>query len=127
MRRVWKASTPAPISNSATSPAATDGGPLHGQTINSDRPRFRWAGARCAQQRAADCRRAELRATAAGTKHPGTDLRLAQPLPPGQYFWRVASRDGNGHQGRYGQALPLQLSNEPVDRPCSRLRPRVAN
>lgn len=90
--------------------------PLHGQTINSDRPRFRWSqapGARSSVlQIAADpvfLQPLQEQAT------NGTDLRLAQPLPPGQYFWRVASRDGNGHQGRYGQALPLQLSNEPVD------------
>lgn len=56
-----------------------------------------------------------------------TDLRLAQPLPPGQYYWRVASRDAEGHQGRYGQALPLQLSNEPVDPALQPPRPRTAS
>jgi hypothetical protein len=90
--------------------------PLHGQTVNSDRPRFRWTqapGARSSVlQIAAEPTFLQPLQEQAGQ---GTDLRLAQPLPPGQYFWRVASRDGNGHQGRFGQALPLQLSNEPVD------------
>ncbi|TDV31633.1 FecR domain-containing protein [Stenotrophomonas sp. CC22-02] len=90
--------------------------PLHGQTINSDRPRFRWSqapGARSSVlQIASD---PTFQQPLQEQASHGTDLRLAQPLPPGQYFWRVASRDGNGHQGRYGQALPLQLSNEPVD------------
>lgn len=90
--------------------------PLHGQTINSDRPRFRWSqapGARSSvlQIAAEPSFRQPLQEQATHA----TDLRLAQPLPPGQYYWRVASRDAEGHQGRYGQALPLQLSNEPVD------------
>ncbi|MBN5150588.1 FecR domain-containing protein [Stenotrophomonas maltophilia] len=90
--------------------------PLHGQTINSDRPRFRWSqapGARSSVlQIAADASFVQPLQEQTST---GTDLRLAQPLPPGQYYWRVASRDANGHQGRYGQALPLHLSDEPVD------------
>ncbi|WP_075677014.1 FecR domain-containing protein [Stenotrophomonas sp. TD3] len=90
--------------------------PLHGQTINSDRPRFRWSQAPGARSSVLQI------AAEPGFQQPlqeqathATDLRLAQPLPPGQYYWRVASRDAEGHQGRYGQALPLQLSNEPVD------------
>ncbi len=90
--------------------------PLHGQTINSDRPRFRWSqapGARSSVlQIAADSSFVQPLQEQTST---GTDLRLAQPLPPGHYFWRIASRSADGHQGRYGQALPLQLSNEPVD------------
>ncbi|HHA2650353.1 TPA: FecR domain-containing protein [Stenotrophomonas maltophilia] len=90
--------------------------PLHGQTINSDRPRFRWSqapGARSSVlQIAADSTFVQPLQEQTST---GTDLRLAQPLPPGHYFWRIASRSADGHQGRYGQALPLQLSNEPVD------------
>jgi len=90
--------------------------PLHGQTINSDRPRFRWSqapGARSSVlQIAADSTFVQPLQEQTST---GTDLRLAQPLPPGHYFWRIASRGADGHQGRYGQALPLQLSNEPVD------------
>ncbi|OBU65072.1 peptidoglycan-binding protein LysM [Stenotrophomonas maltophilia] len=90
--------------------------PVHGQTINSDRPRFRWSQAPGAHSSVLQI------AAEPAFLHPlreqsstNTDLRLSQPLPPGQYFWRVASRDGNGRQGRYGQALALQLSNEPID------------
>ncbi|HFK2895486.1 TPA: FecR domain-containing protein [Stenotrophomonas maltophilia] len=90
--------------------------PLHGQTINSDRPRFRWSqapGARSSVlQIAADSTFVQPLQEQTST---GTDLRLTQPLPPGHYFWRIASRSADGHQGRYGQALQLQLSNEPVD------------
>ncbi|HDS0949561.1 TPA: FecR domain-containing protein [Stenotrophomonas maltophilia] len=90
--------------------------PLHAQAVNSDRPRFRWTqapGASSSVLQIADepMFLQPLQEQAA----TGTDLRLATPLPPGQYFWRVASRDGQGHQGPYGQALPLQLTDEPVD------------
>nr|WP_254051141.1 FecR domain-containing protein [Stenotrophomonas sp. ESTM1D_MKCIP4_1] len=90
--------------------------PLHEQTINSDRPRFRWTqapGARSSVLQIADEPRflAPLQQQAS----TGTDLRLATPLPPGQYFWRVASRDEHGHQGPFGQPLPLQLTDDPVD------------
>ncbi|HDS1038648.1 TPA: FecR domain-containing protein [Stenotrophomonas maltophilia] len=90
--------------------------PLHAQAVNSDRPRFRWSqapGANSSVLQIADepMFLQPLQEQAA----TGTDLRLATPLPPGQYFWRVASRDGQGHQGPYGQALPLQLTDEPVD------------
>jgi len=90
--------------------------PLHGQTANSDRPRFRWTQAPGASssvlQIATEPRFLQPLQQQASN---GTDLRLATPLPPGHYFWRVASRDGQGHQGRFGQALPLQLTDEPVD------------
>ncbi|NOK24112.1 peptidoglycan-binding protein LysM, partial [Corallococcus carmarthensis] len=71
--------------------------PLHGQTINSDRPRFRWSqapGARSSvlQIAAEPSFRQPLQEQATHA----TDLRLAQPLPPGQYYWRVASRDAEG-------------------------------
>ena len=45
----------------------------------------------------------------------GTRVRAAEDLPPGDYFWRVASRDGNGHRGRFGQPVHLDLQRE-VDR-----------
>lgn len=90
--------------------------PLHGQTINSDRPRFRWSQAPGARSRVLQiAAEPSFRQPLQEQATHATDLRLTQPLPPGQYYWRVASRDAEGHQGRYGQALPLQLSNEPVD------------
>ncbi|WMJ71553.1 FecR domain-containing protein [Stenotrophomonas sp. 24(2023)] len=90
--------------------------PLHGQTLNSDRPRFRWSqapGAASSVVQVADepLFRAPLREQAV----EGTQARLAQPLPPGTYYWRVASRSAGGQQGRFGQALPLQLTDTPVD------------
>lgn len=90
--------------------------PLQGQTINSDRPRFRWSqapGASSSVLQIADEPRFLQPLREQSTT--GTDLRLGEPLPPGQYYWRVASRDDNGHQGGYGQALSLQLTDAPVD------------
>lgn len=90
--------------------------PVHGQTVNSDRPRFRWSrapGAASSVLQIAD--EPQFRAPLREQATRETDLRLAQPLPPGSYYWRVASRSAGGQQGRFGQALPLQLTNVPVD------------
>ncbi len=90
--------------------------PLHGQDVNSDRPRFRWTRAPGAQASVLQiASEPQFLSPLQEQATTGTDLRLRQPLPPGQYFWRVASRDGQGRQGPYGDALPLQLTDLPVD------------
>ncbi|WP_434213200.1 FecR domain-containing protein [[Pseudomonas] boreopolis] len=45
----------------------------------------------------------------------GVRARAPQPLPPGNYYWRVASRAAEGHLGPFGQPLALQVSDAPVD------------
>ncbi|MEG0183229.1 MAG: FecR domain-containing protein [Stenotrophomonas sp.] len=90
--------------------------PLHGQTVNSDRPRFQWSQAPGASSSVLQVAEEPqflqpLREQSTG----GTDLRVGKPLAPGQYYWRVASRDAQGHQGRYGQPVSLQLTDAPVD------------
>ncbi|WP_369040284.1 FecR family protein [Stenotrophomonas maltophilia] len=90
--------------------------PLHGQAINSDRPRFQWSqapGARSSVLQVAD--EPQFLQPLREQDSSDTQLRLRDPLPAGQYYWRVASRDAQGHQGPYGQALPLQLTDDPVD------------
>ncbi|MNT31712.1 hypothetical protein D3C72_1675590 [compost metagenome] len=90
--------------------------PLQGQAVNSDRPRFHWSqapGASSSVLQVAD--EPQFLQPLREQSIDGTDLRLGEPLAPGQYYWRIASRDGHGHQGRYGQALTLQLTDEPVD------------
>lgn len=90
--------------------------PLQDQVVNGDRPRFRWSQAPDAASSVLQIADEPqfLRPLREQSSH-GTDLRLQAPLPPGQYYWRVASRDGQGHQGRYGQALSLQLTDAPID------------
>jgi len=90
--------------------------PLHGQTVNSARPRFEWT-------RVADAERTVLQIA----RDPqfldplveqdtrATHLRPGQDLAPGAYVWRVASVDRNGDRGRFGQPLPLTITDEPVD------------
>nr|WP_303636284.1 FecR domain-containing protein [Stenotrophomonas sp. 704A1] len=90
--------------------------PLHGQAIKSDRPRFQWSqapGARSSVLQVAD--EPQFLQPLREQDSSDTQLRLRDPLPAGQYYWRVASRDAQGHQGPYGQALPLQLTDDPVD------------
>ena len=88
--------------------------PLHGQTINSDRPRFRWSQA---PVHAAACCRSPP--NPASGSHCRNGYPCDRPAPGATAAARTVlargSRDAEGHQGRYGQALPLQLSNEPVD------------
>ncbi|KAF1015959.1 MAG: hypothetical protein GAK31_01443 [Stenotrophomonas maltophilia] len=90
--------------------------PLHGQSLNSDRPRFRWSrapGAASSVLQVAD--EPSFRAPLYEQTIAATELRVATPLPPGHYYWRVASRSAEGQQGRFGQPLPLQLTDVPVD------------
>lgn len=90
--------------------------PRDDQHLNLPRPRFEWTQAPDASSsvlqiaRDADFRDPLVeRSTRATRERPDTDL------PPGRYYWRVASRDSNGQQGRYSEALPLHISDEPVD------------
>ncbi len=90
--------------------------PLHGQTINSARPRFEWT-------RVAEAERTVLQIARDPLFLPllleqdtrATHLRPVLDLPPGEYVWRVASVDRNGDRGRFGQPLPLTITDEPVD------------
>lgn len=90
--------------------------PRHDQRLNLARPRFEWTAAPGADssvlQIATD---AEFRSVVMETATGDTRKRADTDLAPGTYYWRVASRDGSGHQGRYGQALLLRITDEPID------------
>lgn len=40
-------------------------------------------------------------------------VRASQSLPYGRYYWRIASRDSNGKQGPFTDAIPFELIAEP--------------
>lgn len=90
--------------------------PQHGQTLHQLRPRFEWA--QVAQADGSVVQVASeplfLQPLVEQTTR-STHLRTADSLPAGDYFWRVASVDAQGTRGRFGQALPLSLSDAPVD------------
>ncbi|NYF18710.1 hypothetical protein HDC36_000147 [Xanthomonas sp. JAI131] len=90
--------------------------PLQQQQLRTPHPRFEWTRSTDATatvlQLARDAQFSELlfeRATDA------TRLRAPVQLPPGEYFWRVASRDAQGRQGPFGQPLLLRISDAPLD------------
>lgn len=90
--------------------------PQHGQTVHQPQPRFEWAvvpDAEASIVQIADD--ALFRQPLIEQQTHSNRLRPKTALAPGNYFWRVASLDAQGQRGRYGQALPLQVSDEPVD------------
>ncbi|MGH8081685.1 MAG: peptidoglycan-binding protein LysM, partial [Lysobacter sp.] len=90
--------------------------PTDGQTLHLPKPRFEWARAQDAERtRVQIARAADFAAPVADSEVKGQRFRPEQALPPGDYFWRVASRDGNGRIGRFGNALPFRVSDAPVD------------
>ena len=44
-----------------------------------------------------------------------TRKRADDDLPPGRYWWRVASRDAAGRQGPFGTPLSFEVSDQPAD------------
>ena len=99
-------------------PAPLTLAPTHGQTLHQLQPRFEWA-------KVADATGTVLQvADNPAFVQPlieqtsrSQQLRISHPLAAGGYFWRVASLDAQGAPGRYGQALPLQLSDAPLATP----------
>ncbi|MEG2804552.1 FecR domain-containing protein [Stenotrophomonas sp.] len=90
--------------------------PVNQETVNSARPRFQWSQVEQARSTVLQVARdAQFLAPVLEQEGTGTHLRAGQALPPGDYFWRVASRDAAGHRGRFGQPLALTVSDAPVD------------
>ncbi len=90
--------------------------PLSGQTVYATRPRFEWTRAPGAQASVLQVARdASFLSPVLEQETRATHLRSSEELAPGQYFWRVASRDAAGHRGGFGQALPVTLSLQPPD------------
>lgn len=90
--------------------------PLDGETVHAPRPRFEWAriedAAGTTLELADDPAFERLRLQ---IRVEGQQYRPSEPLPPGRYYWRLASRDGNGRSGPYGDALPFEVSDAPAD------------
>lgn len=90
--------------------------PRDGETVHTPRPRFEWArtqdasGTRFELADDPGFERLRLHAQVDGQRY-----RAAEALPPGRYYWRVASRDNEGRSGPYGDALPFDVSDAPVD------------
>ncbi len=80
--------------------------PQHDERLHTPRPRFEWTQAEGASstsiQIASD---PEFDRRIVDRTVQGLRYRTDSDLPPGHYYWRLASRDGNGHSGPYGQAL----------------------
>lgn len=97
-------------------PAPLTLAPLHGQTVHQPQPRFEWAVVPGATGTSLQIAREPLFLQPV-LEHEAHGRRARAPaaLPPGDYFWRVASLDAQGQRGRYGQALPLQISDAPPD------------
>lgn len=90
--------------------------PLDGQTLHLPQPRFQWAKVEgAAASRVQIARDADFAAPLVDEAVRGLRYRPSRDLAPGAYFWRVASRDGDGRLGRFGNALPFQISDAPVD------------
>lgn len=90
--------------------------PLHGQTLNSARPRFEWTRVAEAERTVLQIARDPQFLTLLLEQDTrATHLRPILDLAPGDYVWRVASVDRNGDRGRFGQPLPLTITDEPVD------------
>lgn len=83
--------------------------PVADSTTGNPRPEFRWSGVPDARdylvEIATDNRFAHP--VAAARELRGTEFRPDRPLAPGQYYWRVASRDRSGRIGSYGDAIPF--------------------
>lgn len=99
-------------------PAPLTVAPLHGQTVHQPQPRFEWAkvaGATGTVLQIAD--NPNFLQPLVEQQSSNQKLRIRSPLPAGDYFWRVASLDAHNSAGRYGQALPLQVSDSQVATP----------
>lgn len=90
--------------------------PLDGQRVSVPRPRFDWAKVEgAAASRVQIARDADFAQPLLDETVRGQRWRPERALDPGDYFWRVASRDGDGRLGRFGNALPFQVSDAPAD------------
>ena len=97
-------------------PAPLTLAPLHGQTVHQPQPRFEWAVVPGATDTSLQIAREPLfLQPVVDHETHGHRVRVPSVLAPGNYFWRVASLDAQGNRGRYGQALPLQISDAPQD------------
>ena len=90
--------------------------PVNGETLASPRPRFEWSQVEGAASTVLQvATEPQFLQPVLEQEGRGTRVRAQDDLAPGAYYWRVASRDGNGHRGRFGQPVSLAISDAPVD------------
>lgn len=89
--------------------------PVAGSTVKDKQPSFRWSGVADAGdyvvEVASDA--AFTQPVASARELRDTEFHPAQPLAPGAYYWRVASRDRNGKVGPFGDPLPFTFKPLP--------------
>ncbi len=86
--------------------------PVADSSSGDPQPEFRWSGvpAAAAVEIAAS---ADFAAPLASAQLAETRFRPKQPLPPGQYYWRVSTLDGRGRSGRYGDTVAFSRTELP--------------
>lgn len=85
--------------------------PAAGSMVRDPRPELRWAsttGAAGYRLELAD-NPAFDQAVALRTGADGNALRIDQPLPPGQYYWRIAGDAADGRPGPYSDPVAFTL------------------
>ncbi|MEO6023015.1 MAG: hypothetical protein ABIP64_07860 [Burkholderiales bacterium] len=84
--------------------------------MRADRPEFRWAQvAEAASYRFQLAKDPELKSTLIDAPVlTTTPLATDKPLPPGEYYWRVASRRESGDLGPFGDVQQFSLKAIPV-------------
>jgi hypothetical protein len=88
--------------------------PRQDGSVYGDSPSFQWAAPQSARSFVFQLARDEqfLSLVANLPNQSGAHLSLAEPLEPGSYFWRVASRDGSGKEGPFSD--PQRFLLKPV-------------
>ncbi len=91
-------------------------GPDDKGTVRADRPEFRWAQvAEAASYRFQLAKDPEFKSTLIDAPAlTTTPLATDKPLPPGEYYWRVASRRESGDLGPFGDVQQFSLKAIPV-------------
>lgn len=92
--------------------------PSAGSLVRQDRPPLRWTQAPEAHRyRYEVADNPEFREPLAhGDDVRGEAITVAEPLPPGAYYWRVGSIDAQGKKGPFGDAIAFTVRPlDPID------------
>jgi len=89
--------------------------PRQGADVYGERPEFQWAAPESARSFVFQLARDEAFALPVFDlpEQSGDRLSAPQDLPPGDYFWRIASRDGAGKQGPFSDPQRFRLREVP--------------
>ena len=91
--------------------------PAPGATLADERPRLRWteaAGAAAYHLQIATTDRFDAPLTADVAVSAGASFSPDTALPPGEYFWRVATRSASGERGPFGDAQAFTRRERPA-------------